>query len=113
MDLPEKVFLENIRVVFHDCALSRGALRWQNSIVDCGAIEKTALLTIEGADDDIAAPGQTLAAHDLCSRVPAHLRRHVLLPRCGHFSLLYGRRLRDDVLPHIEAFLEDVGPPSH
>jgi poly(3-hydroxybutyrate) depolymerase len=112
MDLPAEVFLENIGLVFQDRALCCGTLSWHGQTVDCRAIEETALLTIEGADDDVAAPGQTRAAHDLCPHLPARLHQHLTVPTCGHFSLIHGRRWRNDVLPAIEHFLIDLVPAS-
>jgi poly(3-hydroxybutyrate) depolymerase len=108
MDLPAEVFLENIGLVFQDRALCCGKLPWHGQTVDCRAIEETALLTIEGADDDVSGCGQTPAAHELCPHIPARLRQHLTIPSCGHFSLIYGRRWRNDVLPAIEHFLNDL-----
>ena len=50
-------------------------------------------MTVEGEDDDVAAPGQTRRAHDLCPLVPADARRQLVVPACGHFSLFPWRRL--------------------
>ena len=112
MDLPAEVFLENIGLVFQDRALSRGKLPWHGQTVDCRAIEKTALLTIEGTDDEVAGPGQTRAAHGLCPHLPARLHQHLTISSCGHFSLIYGSRWRNDVLPAIEHFMNDLAPVS-
>lgn len=108
MDLPSAYFLENVRLVFHQCAISRGEMRWRNSRIDCAALRQTALMTIEGEDDDIAAPGQTLAAHRLCESVPDERRAHMLVPACGHFSLVYGRTWWSTVRPGILGFLHGM-----
>lgn len=108
MDLSAEFFLENIHAVFHQCALSRGELTWRNMRVDCGALDQTALMTIEGATDDIAAPGQTRAAHALCPSIADDRRGHLLVPQCGHFSLIHGRHWWSTVRPAISAFLRDV-----
>jgi poly(3-hydroxybutyrate) depolymerase len=104
MDLPAKYFLENIEKVFLDRAAWTGKLTWRDEPVDFGAIRNTALLTIEGAEDDIAAPGQTSAAHRLCPNLAADMRRSLVVPGSGHFSLFYGKMCRELVLPEIKAF---------
>jgi poly(3-hydroxybutyrate) depolymerase len=104
MDLPATYFLENIQKIFLERQPWNGQLSWQGEPVDFGAIRDTALMTVEGEDDDIAAPGQTSAAHRLCPNIPDDMRRHLLLSGAGHFSLFYGRTWREKVLPAINGF---------
>ena len=104
MDLPAKYFLENIETVFLERRPCTGQLKWRGRRVDFAAIRDTALMTIEGEHDDIAAPGQTSAAHRLCSNIPGGMRRRVVQTGAGHFSLFYGRTWRERILPEINAF---------
>jgi poly(3-hydroxybutyrate) depolymerase len=104
MDLPAKYFLENIETVFLERQPCTGQLRWHGRRVDFAAIRDTALMTIEGEHDDIAAPGQTSAAHRLCPNIPSGMRRRVVQRGAGHFSLFYGRTWRERILPEINAF---------
>ncbi len=62
-------------------------------------------MTVEGAEDDIAAPGQTRAAHALCTSIPSRRREQVLVDACGHFSLFHGRICRTKVVPEILGFI--------
>lgn len=98
MDIPAEFFLENVERVFQKRALACGTLEVAGRKVRPEALERTALLTGEAAQDDIAAPGQTAAAQELCRAIPDDLRRRLLLPRGGHFSLFYGRCMREEVL---------------
>jgi len=104
MDLDADFFLENTRDVFHECLLPRGALRFKGERVAPRAIRTTALITVEGERDDIAAPGQTGAAHALASTLPARLHHSLIVPHAGHFSLFYGDTWRRTVLPAIRPF---------
>jgi poly(3-hydroxybutyrate) depolymerase len=104
MDLDARYFLENTKKVYQDCALSEGALCCYGDPVDPRAIRKTALLTVEGQWDDIAAPGQTSAAHAQCTSLPQRLRRQIIVPGSGHFSLFHGETWRREVLPQIRDF---------
>ena len=108
MDLPGEYFLDNINAVFHRRDICCRSLSWSGETVDPGQITSIPLMTIEGEDDDIAAPGQTFAAHGLCPRIPESMRHHLLVPACGHFSLFYGNKWRSRVLPELGAFLEGV-----
>ncbi len=105
MDLDAKFFLENTKSVFHECSIARGTLHCDGDRIDPQAIRHTALLTIEGEEDDIAAPGQTSAAHDLCGSIPGRLRGRLIVPAAGHFSLFHGHIYREEVLPAICEFL--------
>ena len=104
MDLSGKYFLENIQKVFLERQPWNGRLRWHGDLVDFGAVRETALMTIEGEDDDIAAPGQTSAAHRLCPNIPDGMRRRLIVSGAGHFSLFYGKVWREKILPEIVAF---------
>jgi len=106
MDLDAEHFLDNIRRTFLERALPEGKLRYRSKPVCLRAIRRTALMTIEGAWDDVAAPGQTAAALGLCGSVPKGARRGLVVPRCGHFSLFHGEPCRRDTLPAIHEFWE-------
>lgn len=105
MDLPAEVFLDIIRHIYQERTLWNGGIRARGEPVDFAAITSTALMTVEGENDDIAAPGQTSRAHDLCPSVPPARRRQLIVPGCGHFSLFHGDTWRARVLPELEAFI--------
>jgi poly(3-hydroxybutyrate) depolymerase len=71
------------------------------------AITKSALFTIEGELDDISGSGQTRAAHDLCTSIPASGRRHLTAEGAGHYGIFSGRRYRDVIYPEIRDFIRN------
>jgi poly(3-hydroxybutyrate) depolymerase len=73
--------------------------------VDPSAIRKTALLTVEGEKDDITGAGQCSAAHRLCSSLPPAMHQHHLQMKVGHYGVFNGRRWREEILPHVRAFI--------
>ena len=103
MDVPGEFFMENVATIFRANALAQGSLAIAGHRLDGALLRDTALLTVEGADDDIAAPSQTEAAHALCPNLPPHLRDHLLVPHAGHFALFYGRAMRERIIPAIAA----------
>ncbi|MBH0112794.1 polyhydroxyalkanoate depolymerase [Novosphingobium sp. YJ-S2-02] len=101
LDLPAEFYLETIDKVFQRALLAKGELTFRGEPVDCGAIRKTALLTVEGERDDICAVGQTAAAHLLCSSLRPHLKRHHLQPGVGHYGVFSGSKWENQVYPQV------------
>jgi polyhydroxyalkanoate depolymerase len=98
-DLPAEFYLETVQLVFQDYALPRGELTFRGRRIDPSAIRRTALVTIEGERDDICAPGQTLAAQDLCSKLRPYMRTHYVQPGVGHYGVFSGRRWQGQIYP--------------
>ena len=105
MDVPASYFLQTVATVFQRHDLARGTMRVSGERVEPGAIERTALLTVEGELDDISAPGQTIAAHRIVSSLPERQRGQYLQPSVGHYGIFNGRKWRTEVLPRIEGFM--------
>jgi poly(3-hydroxybutyrate) depolymerase len=104
-DLPAEVYLDTIEQIFRANRLARGTLTWRGRPVRPERITRTGLLTVEGERDDICGPGQTMAAHELCPRVPAYRRRHHLQAGVGHFGVFSGRRWEGQVAPVVRGFI--------
>jgi len=105
LDLTAEFYLETVNKVFQERALPTGALKWQDMTVDPAAIERTALMTVEGELDDISAPGQTIAAHRLCRNIPQAMKVNHLQEKVGHYGIFNGRRWREVIEPRIRAFI--------
>jgi poly(3-hydroxybutyrate) depolymerase len=108
-DLPAEFYLETVQQVFQDYALPRGELSFRGRRIDPTAIRRTALVTIEGERDDICAPGQTLAAQDLCTRVRPYLRTHYVQPGVGHYGVFSGRRWQSQIYPLVRDVIHVSG----
>jgi len=102
LDLASEFYLETVRLVFQEHALARGTLTWRGNKVEPRAIRRTMLLTIEGERDDICAVGQTAAAHELCTGLRPHLKRHHLQLGVGHYGIFSGRRWETQVYPLVK-----------
>lgn len=99
LDLTEEFYIETIDRIFQKAELARGEFTYQGRRVNPGAIRKTALLTVEGGRDDICSLGQTSSAHDLCSSLRPHLKRHHLQANVGHYGVFNGRRWDREIYP--------------
>ena len=107
MDLPAEYYLQTIETVFQQHALPRGVMTSHNRPVEPAAIERTAMLTIEGERDDISGLGQTRAAHALARNLPEAMRLHREQKGVGHYGLFNGRRFREEVAPAIKTFMAE------
>jgi poly(3-hydroxybutyrate) depolymerase len=105
MDLPADFYLQTIKRVFHDHDLPQGRFRVHGNTVEPGAIEHTALMTVEGERDDICAVGQTVAAHDLCTGIPKSKKTQHLQLTVGHYGVFHGRRWQTETYPKVKAFI--------
>ena len=99
LDLTEEFYMETIDRVFQKAELAQGKFTHHGKKVDPSAIRKTALLTVEGGRDDICALGQTSIAHDLCSSLRPHLKRHHLQANVGHYGVFNGKRWEKEIYP--------------
>jgi poly(3-hydroxybutyrate) depolymerase len=102
LDLTAEFYLETVRLIFQEYALPLGKFTWHGSVVDPAAIRRTMLLTIEGERDDICSVGQTVAAHDLCSRLRPYLKRHHMQAGVGHYGVFSGKRWENQIYPILQ-----------
>jgi len=105
LDMPAEYYLDTISTVFQQFLLPRGLWEVNGERVDPATIKRTSLLTIEGELDDISGIGQTEAAHDLCTSIPASRRAHRVIQGAGHYGIFSGRRWRETVYPQIRDFI--------
>jgi poly(3-hydroxybutyrate) depolymerase len=99
LDLPAEFYLETVQWIFQEARLAARTLTYRGETVDCRAIRKTALLTVEGERDDICALGQTSAAHDLCSGLKPFRKRHHMQAGVGHYGVFSGRKWDSQIYP--------------
>jgi len=112
MDLTAEFYLQTVDTVFVRHALPKGEMTHRGVPVDPAAIRNTALLTVEGENDDISGVGQTRAAHDLCVNIPQERRSHYLQPAVGHYGVFNGSRFRAEIVPRITDFITSHGKQS-
>ena len=109
MDLTAEFYLQTVDTVFVRHALPKGEMTHRGTPVDPKAIRNTALLTIEGENDDISGLGQTEAAHDLCVNIPKEMHAHYMQPAVGHYGVFNGSRFRSEIVPRIVDFITSYG----
>jgi poly(3-hydroxybutyrate) depolymerase len=90
IDADAPYYLDTIQQVFLEHRLPRGEMTWRGERVDLSKIHDTGLFTIEGSNDNITAPGQTVIAHDLCTGLDRSFKRHYQQSGAGHYDVFAG-----------------------
>lgn len=104
-DMTAEFYLQTVDVVFQRHLLPKGELEHRGKRVDPAAIKDTPLLAIEGERDDISGIGQTKAALDLATKLPASKKQYHLAKDVGHYGIFNGRKWREKIAPVVEKFV--------
>ena len=106
IDVPAEYYLMTIASVFQRHDLARGEMKWRGKrLIRPELIDDTALMTIEGEKDEITSVGQTSAAHDLCTAIPAERKLRYVQSGAGHYGVFSGRRWREEIAPAFAEFI--------
>jgi len=105
LDMPAEFYLETIERIFKNNEIANQTITYQGKKVDFSAIKDTALLTVEGANDDICGLGQTEAAQDICVNVPKNKRKHHIQVGAGHYGIFSGSMYRKNIRPIVTEFI--------
>lgn len=104
-DLPAEFYLQTVDVVFQQHALPKGELVHRGKAVDLGQITDTAILCIEGENDDISGIGQTRAALKVTPNLPETMKKYHLAPEVGHYGIFNGSKWRNTIAPVVDAWI--------
>src|SRR3546814_18471136 len=100
--MTEEFYLQTVDVVFQRHLLPKGELKHRGRRVDPAAIKDIAILAIEGERDDISGIGQTKAALDISTGLPAKLKHYHLAKGVGHYGIFNGSKWRTKIAPVVE-----------
>jgi len=104
-DMTAEFYLQTVDAVFQRHLLPKGELTHRGKRVDPAAIRDTALLAIEGERDDISGLGQTKAALDIATKLPASKKKYFMAKGVGHYGIFNGRKWRERIAPVVEKFI--------
>jgi poly(3-hydroxybutyrate) depolymerase len=105
-DMPAEFYLQTIDVVFQNHKLPKGEMIHRGVRVDPAAMRDVALLAIEGERDDISGLGQTKAALDIATSLPAAMKKYHMAKGVGHYGIFNGSKWRDKIAPVVEAWIK-------
>ena len=87
MDMTAEFYLSTVSRVFKNREIAKNEFVVAGKQVDIGAITEVAVMTVEGANDDISAPGQCIAALNLLTGLPEEKKASHVEPGAGHYGI--------------------------
>ncbi|MFP7571275.1 polyhydroxyalkanoate depolymerase [Marivita sp. S2033] len=106
MDMPAEFYLSTVNRIFKRREIALNEFVVAGHQVDMGAITRVAVKTVEGANDDISAPGQCIAALDLCTSLPDEKKASHVEPGAGHYGIFAGKSWRNNIRPMVLDFID-------
>ncbi|KCV81487.1 polyhydroxyalkanoate depolymerase [Actibacterium atlanticum] len=106
MDMTAEFYLSTVERVFKGLEIAQNKFTVNGKHVDIGKITDVAVKTVEGSEDDISAPGQCVAALDLCTGLPDEKKANHLEPGAGHYGIFAGKSWRNNIRPLVLEFID-------
>ncbi|MDE3028664.1 MAG: polyhydroxyalkanoate depolymerase, partial [Paracoccaceae bacterium] len=106
MDMTAEFYLSTVERIFKNTEIARNEFVVAGKKVDIGKITQVAVKTVEGAEDDISAPGQCVAALRLCTGLPDSKKANHLEPGAGHYGIFAGKSWRNNIRPLVLDFID-------
>jgi poly(3-hydroxybutyrate) depolymerase len=111
MDMTAEFYLSTVDRVFKKAEIAANTFTIKGHKVDIGKITNVAVKTVEGANDDISAPGQCFAALNLCTGLPDSMKASHLEPGAGHYGIFAGKSWRNNIRPLVLDFIDAHSGP--
>lgn len=113
MDMAAEFYLSTVERIFKDREIAQNKFVVDGKTVDIGKITSVAVKTVEGSEDDISAPGQCVAALDLCTGLPDDKKASHLEQGAGHYGIFAGKSWRNNIRPLVLEFIDaNSGAPK-
>jgi poly(3-hydroxybutyrate) depolymerase len=106
MDMPAEFYLSTVDRIFKKREIAKNTFTVAGKPVDIAKITSVAVKTVEGGKDDISAPGQCVAALDLCTGLPDSKKASHLEPDAGHYGIFAGKSWRNNIRPLVLDFID-------
>ncbi|GAA6164938.1 polyhydroxyalkanoate depolymerase [Pelagimonas sp. KU-00592-HH] len=106
MDMPAEFYLSTVERIFKNAEIGNNEFVVAGRKVDIGKITTVAVKTVEGAKDDITAPGQCVAALDLCTGLSDDKKASHVEPGAGHYGIFAGKSWRNNIRPLVLDFID-------
>ncbi|MEM8655868.1 MAG: polyhydroxyalkanoate depolymerase [Pseudomonadota bacterium] len=111
MDMTAEFYLSTVDRIFKRGEIAKNIFTVNGKQVDIGKITTVAVKTVEGANDDISAPGQCVAALALCTGLPDDKKASHVEPGAGHYGIFAGKSWRNNIRPLVLDFIDANSPP--
>lgn len=112
MDMTAEFYLSTVDRIFKRGEIAKNQFVVNGKQVDMGKITTVAVKTVEGGQDDISAPGQCIAALDLCTGLPDSKKASYVEPEAGHYGIFAGSAWRNNIRPLVLDFINANSGPA-
>ncbi|GFE51418.1 polyhydroxyalkanoate depolymerase [Roseobacter cerasinus] len=106
MDMTAEFYLSTVERIFKNGEIAKNIFTVAGKQVDIGKITTVAVKTVEGSKDDISAPGQCVAALDLCTGLPDDKKASHVEDGAGHYGIFAGKSWRRNIRPLVLDFID-------
>lgn len=106
MDMTAEFYLSTVERIFKKREIADNRFVVAGKPVDVGAITRVSVMTVEGAEDDISAPGQCVAALSMLTGLPEARKTQHLEPGAGHYGIFAGKSWRLNIRPLVLDFID-------
>ncbi len=106
MDMTAEFYLSTVERIFKNREIALNQFVVAGKKVDIGAITNVAVMTVEGANDDISAPGQCVAALKMLTGLLEAKKAQHLEPGAGHYGIFAGKSWRLNIRPLVLGFID-------
>ena len=106
MDMTAEFYLSTVERIFKNREIAQNEFVVAGKKVDIGAITQVSVMTVEGTEDDISAPGQCVAALAMLTGLPDTKKAQHLEPGAGHYGIFAGKSWRLNIRPLVLSFID-------
>jgi poly(3-hydroxybutyrate) depolymerase len=106
MDMTAEFYLSTVERIFKNREIARNVFTVAGTRVDIGKITEIAVMTVEGTNDDISAPGQCVAALAMLTGLPEDKKARHLEEGAGHYGIFAGKSWRLNIRPLVLGFID-------
>ena len=108
MDMTAEFYLSTVDRIFKKREIAQNKFCVKGIFVDLEKITSIPTFIIEGANDDISAPGQCLAALNILSKLPSNMKFSHLQNGAGHYGIFSGKAWRTKIRPLFLDFIDNI-----
>jgi poly(3-hydroxybutyrate) depolymerase len=108
LDMTAEFYLSTVERIFKNTEIARNDFTVAGKKVDIGAITTVSVMTVEGENDDISAPGQCVAALSLLTGLAENKKSQHLEAGAGHYGIFAGKSWRLNIRPLVLKFIDSA-----
>tara|TARA_B100002051_G_scaffold217650_1_gene210541 strand:+ start:552 stop:881 length:330 start_codon:yes stop_codon:yes gene_type:complete len=106
MDMTAEFYLSTVDRIFKKREIAKNIFYVDGVLADLTKITSIPTFVIEGANDDISAPGQCTAALKILDKLPTNVKFSHLQDGAGHYGIFSGKARRTEIRPLFLNFID-------